>query len=144
MSSVPQRPRNDTAGTQEVKTQRRQKPLRASSTSSSQAVVNLELVVSITFYGMQGETDRLWALKKQQTVSTRNKYAKAADILAGKGLVPAANFSFVDEWNKSHDWDDIDTTEQKLSERDGVPSSGSWPLKSHMNGGMVCSLPFAT
>jgi hypothetical protein len=55
MSSVPQRPRNETAGTQEVKTQRRQKPLRASSTSSSQAVVNLELVVSLTFYGMHRE-----------------------------------------------------------------------------------------
>lgn len=47
MSSVPQRPRNETAGTQEVKTQRRQKPLRASNTSSSQTVVNLELVVSV-------------------------------------------------------------------------------------------------
>jgi hypothetical protein len=55
MSSVPQRPRNETAGTQEVKSQRRQKPLRASSTSSSQAVVNLELVVSITFYGIHEE-----------------------------------------------------------------------------------------
>jgi hypothetical protein len=77
-------------------------------------------------------------------VATRNKYAKAADILAGKGLVPAANFSFVDEWDKSHDWDDIGTTENKLSERDGIGASGSWPLRSYMNGGMVCILPFAT
>jgi len=46
MSSVPQRPGNETAGTQEVRTQRRQKPLRTSSTSYY-PVANLELVVSI-------------------------------------------------------------------------------------------------
>jgi hypothetical protein len=72
-------------------------------------------------------------------VSARNKYAKAADILAGKGLVPAANFSFVDEWDKSHDWDEIDTTDNQLEERDGTSSSASWPLQSHMSGGMVCT-----
>ena len=45
-SNVPQRPKNDTAGAQDVKSQRRQKPFRTGSTSSPHAVANLELVVS--------------------------------------------------------------------------------------------------
>jgi len=70
-------------------------------------------------------------------VSTRNKYAKAADILAGRGLIPATNFSLVDEWDKSHGWDDIDAREYELEERDSVSSGGPWPLKSHVSSGMV-------
>jgi hypothetical protein len=67
----------------------------------------------------------------------RNKYARAADILAGKDLNPVRNFSMVDEWTRDHPWDE--PLSSGYQRRDDSTAKGRWPLSTYMNGTMVCS-----